>query len=278
VNNQTQYLGDESSPVVLFDMDGTLTPPRQPIKSNMIKAINSLRQVATVGIVTGSSLSSIQQQCSPFLHPQYQTLAEDLLYFPCNGTQHCYWDPELRKFESVFCTNMYSTLGESAYQQLIRILIHQQTDFIDTYDFIPVVGTFFEYRNSLLNWSPVGRDAAESHREYFIDQDMAYNIRNGLLERARDLTQNIPITIVKGGQTSFDIYPVGWDKTYVLNHFASSTPIWFIGDKCEGDGNDRTLYEAIEPTKAFSTNSPAQTIKIINGLIKTIRNTYNEID
>lgn len=36
-----------------------------------------------------------------------------------------------------------------------------------------------------------------------------------------------------GGQISFDVFPVGWDKTYCLNHLADEgyKQIHFFGDK-----------------------------------------------
>jgi len=38
---------------------------------------------------------------------------------------------------------------------------------------------------------------------------------------------------IKGGQISFDVFPVGWDKTYCLKHIEDEgfKTIHFFGDK-----------------------------------------------
>ncbi len=45
-------------------MDGTLTKARQPIEQNMVYAIKTLLEKHKVGIVTGSDLNYIKEQCS----------------------------------------------------------------------------------------------------------------------------------------------------------------------------------------------------------------------
>jgi HAD superfamily hydrolase (TIGR01484 family) len=49
-------------PVLAFDMDGTLTPPKQPIDSEMAKAISYLSDRYTVWIVTGASRDACDAQ------------------------------------------------------------------------------------------------------------------------------------------------------------------------------------------------------------------------
>jgi len=54
-----------------------------------------------------------------------------------------------------------------------------------------------------------------------------------------------------GGKISFDIYPVGWDKTYCLRHLEAEAAkpggikyntIHFFGDKTSQGGNDYELF------------------------------------
>lgn len=46
----------------LFDVDGTLTLPRQRIKSDMLKEIQQLSSYNDVGIVSGSDLNKVEEQ------------------------------------------------------------------------------------------------------------------------------------------------------------------------------------------------------------------------
>ena len=57
--------------LVLFDMDGTLTPPRSHLDYNLVDTLRELVRFAEIGIVTGSDLDYLIQQCG-FLTEQDQ--------------------------------------------------------------------------------------------------------------------------------------------------------------------------------------------------------------
>jgi len=78
--------------------------------------------------------------------------------------------------------------------------------------------------------------------------------------------KDIDITVKFGGDTSFDIYPNGWDKTYALRHFAGGEwNFWFVGDRCYENGNDYEIFEYLKETgRAFETGGPEETIEIID--------------
>ena len=61
-----------------------------------------------------------------------------------------------------------------------------------------------------------------------------------------------------GGDTSFDIYPNGWDKTYALSHFSQEDWVfWFVGDRCYPEGNDYEIFSHLKTTgSAFETSGP----------------------
>jgi len=66
-----------------------------------------------------------------------------------------------------------------------------------------------------------------------------------------------------GGDTSFDIFPTGWDKTYCLRHFPNYKH-YFVGDRCERTGNDWEIYETLRGVgRGFETTGPQQTSQII---------------
>ena len=75
-------------------------------------------------------------------------------------------------------------------------------------------------------------------------------------------------TVIKlGGQTSFDIYPSGWDKSYVFKNFEGFERIYFIGDKCEPMGND---YEGFIKAgdHGIQTDSPDSTSRILSEILR----------
>jgi hypothetical protein len=80
------------------------------------------------------------------------------------------------------------------------------------------------------------------------------------------------VVVKLGGETSFDIYPEGWDKTYALKHFSDYT-CWFVGDRCSEDGNDKEIYdELLKDRRAFATTGTSKTALIINKIIEEIKN------
>ena len=79
---------------------------------------------------------------------------------------------------------------------------------------------------------------------------------------------NIPVktgTFIEysiGGQISFDVFPVGWDKTFCLKFLNDFNSIYFIGDKTDIGGNDYEIYES-ERTISFKTKGVDDTIRIL---------------
>ncbi len=76
----------------------------------------------------------------------------------------------------------------------------------------------------MINWCPIGRNATNSDRNSFTQFDKSSGVssfRRTLLKNLVEEFENsrIPVTVKLGGETSFDIYPNGWDKTFALTHF-----------------------------------------------------------
>ena len=257
--------------LVLFDMDGTLTPARKPISLTMVRYINKLCKYADVGIVTGSGYDYIMEQCSLI----WDSISSDpslIDLLPCNGTQRYVWVNNA--WSLVSTVDMRDELGET-YQKLIRQLLYEQYVLCSNdLTGADISGTFFQYRGSVLNWCLIGRDSTDESRQSFRDLDQSLNIRERLRSRVIGSFPAIGVSGVSlslGGHTSIDVYPDKWDKTYALTHYSKSRPnssIWFVGDNCVGSGNDRPLYDALSPQgTAYMTTGPEYTQQIIDLII-----------
>ena len=251
--------------IVLFDMDGTLTEPRKEFSKKLLPALNDLSEKALIGIVTGSDYDYLQEQMKAVLssHIRYR-----LHLLPCNGTKH-YRPPSSsdKDFELVHDKNMRDTLGDQDFHQLMRILLQTQGN-LDLSE-IPLTGHHIQYRGSMINWCPIGRNASSDDRKVFVDfnkkQSPTFRERIfGRLKEKLSLSQlSDKLEVKMGGDTSFDIFPKGWDKTYCLNHF-KSLQSWFVGDRCEDGGNDKEIYDLLsKQNKAFKTKNPFQTELVI---------------
>ena len=258
--------------IVLFDMDGTLTPPREPLEISLLPELEKLSHYAEIGIVTGSNYNYLKQQLGLLLdHP---IIRNKLHLLPCNGTKHFY-PPNTSggKHTLVSETDMINEIGRSNFQQVMLILIQQQSNFSN--ERFPLTGHFIDYRGSMINWCPIGRNARPEDRQFFVDYNNTFTptLRESHLARLKhylNLKRINNLEVKLGGDTSFDIFPVGWDKTYCLNHFPEYN-YWFIGDRCGENGNDKEIYDFLQPVgQSFETASPKNTKDLINFILNKL--------
>lgn len=257
---------------VLFDMDGTLTEPRK----NMLAATcNALRQLQkngfVVGIVSGSDLDYILEQCGLIVDiPGLDYSMLDI--YPCNGTKHYrlgeYGNP-VKQYENV----MQDFLKKGRYQKLVYELSHILAELSvdpNLVESMPLTGNFINMRGSMINFCPIGRNASQGDRKVWCTLDKEFSIRKSILEKLNFAFSEGDITFKLGGDTSIDIFPSGWDKTYVLKNFKDEEKVWFVGDRCQKLGNDKELYDAIKlrnDGESFETSGPNKTIEIIKKII-----------
>lgn len=255
--------------IFLFDMDGTLTEARKQMGMMMCASIARLQNSGyRVGIVTGSNLDYIKEQCKllfDFSPADYTKID----FYPCNGTKHY---TILNKETEHYNFSIEEKLGQKGYSQLIYKLTDIQASFKHKVwgNNIPLTGNFIDCRGSMINYCPIGRKATMDQRKKWIDLDRQYGIRSGILEKYFGNPAYEGLEVNLGGETSFDITPLGWNKTFVMRNFKPTDEVWFIGDKCTGLGNDKALYDLINKLSkdhAFETTGPKHTIELINNLI-----------
>ena len=262
------------SRVVLFDMDGTLTPARKEIEWSTVVALRELSKHSKIGIVTGSGFNYLSEQCGMLWKQINSCSPQDIILLPCNGTQKYVWSTNTRKFEKVSSVDMKEEIGDVHYNSLIDCLLKIQTFFISyTRPSCSLSGTFLSYRGSLLNFCPIGRDSTNEERSNFVKLDNNNLLRNrltGKLKEELDRLQIENIEIRLGGQTSLDIFPTGWDKSYVLKHFPD-TDVYFVGDRCTVGGNDYDLYMVLKHENRFVTKGPENTRNIAYDLLNRFK-------
>ena len=256
--------------IVLFDMDGTLTEPRKSIKKPMVDALIELCKTTEVGIVTGSDIEYVFQQCNLLFEDQ-RFKPEGFHLFPCNGTKVYKWENKSKKYEKKYSTSMIDEIGQENYNKIIQTCLGYQL-LISVQHNLPYTGTFFQYRDSMLNWCPIGRSADDLARKQWCNEDKESNIRNIFIDRMQSFfkEKKMSVTIALGGSTSFDMFPDGWDKTFVINHL-DEYKIQFVGDKCKGSGNDKALYDFLQPNHSYETQEPSSTIELINTFIEELK-------
>tara|TARA_R110002110_G_scaffold101306_2_gene257453 strand:+ start:892 stop:1686 length:795 start_codon:yes stop_codon:yes gene_type:complete len=253
--------------LVLFDVDGTLTEARQAIQTPMISALRELCEYCEIGLVTGSGLEYIKEQLWPIFNSNI--IKRNCHLLPCNGTEYLVptEDKEIA-FHTVTANSMIKEMGASEFNKLMAMLCDLQSRVSLNYP-IPLSGHFIQNRESMVNWCPIGRNATTEQRKEFELLDKEHRIRLKYMSLLSDAIKDLGLTVKLGGDTSFDIYPCGWDKTYALNHFdIEAWDIWFVGDRCYPEGNDYELFELLKhQERSFETGGPDETIEIINNYI-----------
>lgn len=206
---------DTRKTVMLFDVDGTLTKPRNKVTPEMTEFLAELRKRAVVGIVGGSDYVKICEQMGSDIASRVDYL------FAENGLT-AYRDGKLFAVESI-----KNFLGEEKLKCFINFCLHYIAD-LD----IPIKrGTFIEFRNGMLNVSPIGRNCSQEEREAFFEYDKTAKIREKMVAACREKFADYGLQFSIGGQVSFDVFPKGWDKTYCLRFLTEYKDIHFFGDR-----------------------------------------------
>jgi len=103
-------------------------------------------------------------------------------------------------------------------------------------------GTFIEYRTGLINVSPIGRNCSQKEREDFYEYDKEHKVREKFINVLKAQFVEYGLKFSVGGQISFDVFPIGWDKTYCLKYLKDYDEIHFFGDKTYEGGNDYEIF------------------------------------
>lgn len=255
--------------VALFDMDGTLTPVRKKMRSEMVTAINELSRHCKIGIITGSKYAYVTEQIPQLFNSEI--VSKHMIdIMPCNGTKLYKYNGD--QYEKISEVNMIEKIGQESYNNLVKECNSRQSEILNEFC-LPFTGTFIQYRGSLLNWCPIGRDAGDREREAFVKIDEAQGVRMKYKNWVQTgaAIKGIDIRVALGGSTSLDIYPTGWDKTYGLQHYVDHEFCYFVGDKCRPGGNDWHIYERLKKEgRSYETDGTPKTIEIIKDIISRV--------
>jgi len=234
--------------IFLFDVDGTLTPPRQTMTREFTPSFDRLATEEIVYIVSGSDIKKIREQV-----PE-SALAKCQGIFGSSGNE--LW------IDGVLVYGHEFAVPDSLLAQLKNWVIH--SEYPDRR------GKHVEYRPGMLNFSTVGRRASLADRRKYAQWDAESGERHRIADNIRANHPGLQVAI--GGEISVDIYPAGWDKSqavaYIKEHHPA-IPINFFGDKTSKHGNDYSAVCALgETDRAFTVKDYKVTEKIINAFLE----------
>lgn len=138
----------------------------------MLQLLSALRHKVAIGFVGGSDLAKQQEQLGTASIP-VTTLFD--FCFSENGLT------AFRMGQPLASTSFIKWIGEDNYKKLVRFILHYIAD-LD----IPIKrGTFIEFRNGMINVSPIGRNASTAERHAYQEYDLKHNIRKDFVAAIR---------------------------------------------------------------------------------------------
>jgi len=214
--------------VFLFDIDGTLTEPRQRMDERFAEFFLPFAKENLVYLATGSDIGKAREQVEQRVLMMCQGV------FACSGNE--FWERGKKIYSREFHPE----------PELVTFL----EQCVEDSRFPVKTGKHIEQRPGMMNFSIVGRNATMEQRAKYHEWDqrkqerreIAYTI---LAERKRFGDVDVAL----GGEISIDIYPRGKDKSQAVNtirQLHSSLPIVFMGDKMSAEGNDYPAAKALK--------------------------------
>lgn len=149
----------------------------------MLQLLSQLRHKVAIGFVGGSDLAKQQEQLGTASIP-VTTLFD--FCFAENGLT------AYRMGQPLASHSFIKWIGEDNYKKLVRFILHYIAD-LD----IPIKrGTFIEFRNGMINVSPIGRNASNQERAAYQDFDLQHQIRSQFVEALKKEFPNLGLTYV----------------------------------------------------------------------------------
>jgi phosphomannomutase len=232
----------------LFDIDGTLTEPRQPIKKEFEQFFFDWMQHKKVYFVTGSDLEKVKEQLT-------QRIIDSAAGIFCSMANEYYVNGSL----------VYSNQLDLPFELLetLKVFLYQTK-------YSPIRSTNFEYRKGMLNFSIAGRDSSNEEREKYYQYDLKHKERKEIADLINDkFGDQFEARI--GGRISIDIQPKGKNKSqaskWIRKHIGGK--IYFFGDKTGPDGNDYDIVQDILENKdgiIAAVDGPNNTKRILMDL------------
>ena len=165
----------------IFDVDGTLTPPREKIDKEFAEFFLFFCKTNLVYLVTGSDKQKTIEQIGEELFNHVQ------LSFNCAGNE--IW----HKNNLIYYSNWKPNNEVIKYLELL----------LNTSSFPERSGNHIEYRKGMVNFSIIGRKCTDRQRELYKQWDKETQERVSIAQKIKSKFPDLDVYI--GGETGVDI-------------------------------------------------------------------------
>ena len=234
----------------LFDIDGTLTNPRQKMSRQFTKRFLKWMDDKSVFLVAGSNLEKVSEQVPP------EVIAKCEGVFCSMGNQ--FWSGKNLVYENEWAPDPLLIEALTAFQMYTKFPIPLKEQFGR--------GEIIERRPGMLNFTTIGRNADTRERERYYEWDTKNGERKNIVSQLEKSFPELDFRI--GGQISIDIQPKGHNKSQASEWIRKNLGgrMIFTGDSCHKGGNDYDICLDIKKHKDgefHQVDSPEETLIVL---------------
>ena len=232
--------------IYIFDVDGTLTPSRNPMDKGFKTFFKEFIKKNRVWLISGSDKDKTIEQVGEDIWVDVERA------YQSSGNQ--LWVNGKLEYQYEFKTEEY-------LKELLYI-------FLDKSEYPYRYGNHIEERPGALNFSVIGRNCNQEQREHYDAWDKEHQERK---EFAWEIRERYPwLDAVVGGEISIDIYEKNKDKGQIVKDVKGKFE--FFGDRLYPGGNDFAIEQQIiaqkrKGCKTHHVKSWKNTEKILHLLV-----------
>ncbi|HUZ92948.1 MAG TPA: HAD-IIB family hydrolase [Candidatus Paceibacterota bacterium] len=251
--------------LVIFDIDGTLTPSKAPADREMISLLLRLLGEKMIAVIGGGKYDLFKNQLVRRL-PKRDERLERLFLFPTNSTAFYRYMPDgsWRK--------VYSHELSRAEKKKIKAAFAAAFKKINYKHPVKTWGPVIEDRGTQITFSALGQEVVQKLGKRGLELKEEWHKKSDVRPQfMRALRKLLPkFEVRQGGLTSVDVTRKGIDKGYGVRQIEKKLRVkrkemLFVGDAIFPGGND---YAAVKTGVDYvKVNDPEDTKKVIRSIV-----------
>jgi phosphomannomutase len=215
--------------LVVFDLDGTLTPSKSPMEPDIAEVFIKLLEKTKIAVISGGNYPQFQIQFLGSL-PTGATSLTNLLLLPTSGTRLYTWRGSWNE--------QYAEHLAPREKEKIMMAFNQSLQEAGYIQPVKTYGPLFEDRGSQVTFSAIGQQAPVDLKKAW---DPDHTKRENIIKFLQPKIPEFDIHI--GGGTSIDVTHRGVNKAYGIRKLEEFLKIGhekmiFVGDLLFPGGND----------------------------------------
>ena len=251
--------------LVVFDMDGTLTPSKSIADREMVGLLLRLLAVKHVAVIGGGKYSLFKEQLLSRL-PRRDERLKSLFLFPTTSNAFYRYHGSWKNVYAIKLSKREKTQTKKAFAKTL-----EEVNYIHPKK---VYGVVLEDRQTQMSFSPLGQDVVAVLGAKGVQLKEEWNKKYNPLrfKIIRLLAKKLPkLEVRAGGLTTIDVTRKGIDKAYGVRQIEKHLKIpikkmVFIGDALYPGGNDYAAKKT--GIDCIKVRGPHDTKNIIKKILK----------